>query len=181
MAQKKINYWLKAGKQSRITPEVKKICSSFKGDNLEKISQILEWINKNLHHEPDYDKITKIFASRNIEQLIRDKNQTGCHDTALVLATFLRTVGFPSRYLVGIGKINTENSGHCVVESYIENRWILIDQGDYQINLIPSKSSFYHNYYIVKEGLDSWDCGIKTFADWKKVSKNLSERIKSIY
>ena len=118
MTSEKINPWLKEGEQSKITPSIKEICSQFKGDNLERIFQILEWINKNLSHEKDYDNVTKIFASRNVEQLIKNRNHTGCHDTALVLVTFLRAVGIPSKYLVGIDKMNTENSGHCIVEAY---------------------------------------------------------------
>lgn len=173
MALEEINYWLGEGEQSKITPDIKEICSQFKGDNLDKISQILGWINNNLSHEKNYNTIIKTFASRNVEELIKSKNHTGCHDVALILATFLRATGIPSKYIVGIGKQNPENSGHCVVKSYIEGKWVLIDQGNSQISFIPSKSSFYNNYHVVKEGLDSWDCGIKTFDDWRGVGRSV--------
>jgi len=177
MTSKKIEYWLQEGKQSKITPKIKKICSEFKGNDLEKIFQILNWINKNLKHERNYNRVIKIFASRNAEQLIKNKNSTGCHDTALILSTFLRVVGIPCKYLVGINKINPQNRGHCVIEAYVGKKWILIDIDNFQLNLIPSQSSFYDNYYIIREGLDSWDCKIKTFNDWKKASENLIRKI----
>jgi len=91
----------------------------------------------------------------------------------------LRGVGIPSKYLVGISR-NSENSGHCLVESYVRNRWILIDPSYFQLNLIPSKSSFYNNYHVVKEGLDSWGCEIKTYEDWKKVSNTLNEKVRNV-
>lgn len=177
MVRKKINVWLNEGNQSKITPKIKEICSKFKGDDLEKIFKILNWIDKNLFEEKSHKKVLKIFASRTADQLIKQKNETGCHDTTLVLVTFLRAIGIPSKYLVGIDKISPTRGGHCVVEAYFGERWILIDPCHFKLNLIPSRSSFYKHNYLVKEGLDSWDCGIKTLRDWENTSNNLVEKI----
>jgi transglutaminase-like putative cysteine protease len=177
MTSKNINYWTREGEQSKITPKIRDICSKFKGDDYDKLFGSLNWIEKNIHHEKDYESVIKTFASRDAEQVIENKNHTGCHDTALILATFLRASKIPSKYLVGISKINPANQGHCVVEAYLGKRWILIDPSSFQLNLLPSRSSFYANHYIVKEGLDSWDCGIKTFDDWKKVSQNVVDKV----
>ena len=46
--EKNISYWLKEGEQSKITPRIKEIAKKFKGDNLEKIFQMLNWIDKNV-------------------------------------------------------------------------------------------------------------------------------------
>jgi len=177
MVSKDISYWLKEGKQSKITPKIKEICAKFKGDDYDKLFSSLYWIEKNIHHEKDYENVIKTFASRSADQVIKNKNHTGCHDTALVLATFLRAVKIPSKYLIGINKTSPKNQGHCVVEAYLGKKWILIDPSSFQLNLIPSRSSFYTHHYVVKEGLDSWDCGIKTFNDWKKVSKSIVDKV----
>ena len=177
MTKGDVSTWLEEGKQSKITPKIREICSKFKGDELEKIFQILTWIDKNMHEEKDRKKVLKLFATRTADQLIKDKNDTGCHDSALLLVTLLRAVKIPAKYLVGIDKIRPTRGGHCVVEAYVGNRWILIDPTYFQLNLIPSRSHFYNQNWIIKEGKDSWDCGIKTHSDWKKASDNLVNRI----
>src|SRR3989338_11639295 len=138
MTKGDVSTWLEEGKQSKITPKIREICSKFKGDELEKIFQILTWIDKNMHEEKDRKKVLKLFATRTADQLIKDKNDTGCHDSALLLVTLLRAVKIPAKYLVGIDKIRQTRGGHCVVEAYVGNRWILIDPTYFQLNLIPS-------------------------------------------
>ena len=175
--EKEIRKWLKEGEQSKITLRIRKICSKFKGDNLKKISQILYWIDKNISSEEDRKKILRIFASRTTDQLVTEKKDTGCHDTTLILVTFLRTLGFPTKYVLGIDKKYPRKGGHCVAETYIKGKWILIDPTPFQIILIPERSSFYKENYIVKKGLDSWDCGVETVEDWDGISKKLVKKI----
>lgn len=177
MKKKKVSFWLKEGEQSKITARIKGICSRFKGQKLEKIFQILNWIEKNISSENDHKKILKIFASRTADQIIKEKNDTGCHDTTLLLVTFLRVIGIPTKYLLGMDKISPTRGGHCVAEAYVGKKWILIDPCFFQLNLIPSRSSFYKENYIVKEGLDSWDCGVKTVKDWKTLSDKLVKKV----
>lgn len=177
MKKENTSIWLKEGKQTKMTPEIRKIADKFKGNEFEKIKQILEWMDKNLNSEKDHSKVLKIFATRTADQLIKEKNQTGCHDTAMILVTFLRAVGIPARYLFGISKTMTSRGGHCIVEAYTGNKWILIDPSYFQLNLKPERSHFYKEYHIIKKGLDSWGCGIKTHADWKKVSDKLIKHI----
>ena len=177
MMKENVYVWLEEGRQSKITPKIKEICSKFKGEDLEKIFQILNWIDKNIYEEKDRKKVLKIFASRTADQVIKERNNTGCHDTALLLVTFLRAIDIPAKYLLGIDKISPTKGGHTVVEAFFKGRWILIDPSYFQLNLIPSRSSFYKENYIVKEGLDSWDCGVKTVDDWERVSKNLVSNI----
>jgi len=173
-----IKHWLKEGKQSKITPKIKKIAQEFKGDEIDKIIKILNWIEKNIKH--NYAKATKIFATRTSEQIIKDKYHTGCHDTAVLLATFLRAVNIPARYLTGINRLNPKNNGHCVVEAFVKNKWILIEDSKHQINFQPTRSDFYYHNYIIARGLDSWDNGIKSFKDWEKVSEKVIKKIKEI-
>jgi hypothetical protein len=80
--------------------------------------------------------------------------------------------------VLGINKLLPRNGGHCVAEVYINEKWIVIDPSYFQLNLIPSRSSFYKENHIAKKGLDSWDCGVKTVKDWDKISKELVNKIK---
>ncbi|MBI2045497.1 hypothetical protein HYT23_05540 [Candidatus Pacearchaeota archaeon] len=176
--EKGISQWLKEGKQSKITPRIKKIAREFKESELEKIFRMLKWIDTNISSEKNHKKILRIFASRSADQLIKEKNDTGCHDTTLLTVTFLRTLGIPSKYVLGIDKMKPTKGGHCVAEAYIGKRWVLIDPTFFQLNLIPSRSSFYRDNHVIKKGLDSWDCGIKTVDDWNNTSKELIKKIK---
>ena len=176
--EKNISYWLKEGEQSKITPRIKEIAKKFKGDNLEKIFQMLNWIDKNVSSEDDKKMVDKIFASRTAEELINEKNETGCHDTTLLSVTFLRALGFPTKYVFGTDKEQPNKGGHCVAEVYIDRKWIMIDPTFFQLNLLPYRSNFYRENHIVKKGLDSWDCGVKTIGDWHKESDKLIKKLK---
>ncbi len=152
MTSKNIKVWLKEGEQSKITSKIRKISSKFKGGNFGKIFSILNWIESNISEEKDRKKVLKIFASRTADQLIRERNDTGCHDTTVILVTFLRAVGIPAKYVLGIDKKSPTRGGHCVAEAYVNKTWILIDPGEFKLNLIPERSSFYKDNYLVKKG-----------------------------
>ena len=180
MGKRKNDYWLKEGKQSTKTLEIRKIADKFNGDNFDKTSQVISWYNKNIKFRHDERGNLRIFAKRNVSKIIKDGFSTGCHDDAVVLAVLFRSIGIPTRYLVGVDRINPKNRGHCVVEINIRDKWILIEPEVDSINLDPRKSSFYKHNFVMKEGLDSWDCGIKTFDDWKKLSLKAQEHINKL-
>jgi len=178
--EENIKIWLKEGKQSKITKLIKKLVSKFSGNDFEKIGGILNWMDKNLKRCEDYKKVLKIFARRNVDQVLEDGFTTGCHDNALVFATLCRAVGIPAKYIMGIDKLNPKNKGHCVVEVYINKDWIIVDQNSKTISLDIKRSDFYKKNYIVGKGLDSWDIGIKSFKNWKAKSKKIIKVISKI-
>ncbi len=178
MAKKNFTLWLKEGEQSKITPKIKEISSQFKGQDLEKVFQICNWIEKNTFEEKDRKKVLRIFATRSVDRIIKEKNETGCHDTTVLLVTFLRAAGIPSKYVLGINKKSPRKGGHCVAEAYIGKKWVCIDPTFFQINLIPYRSPFYRENYIIKKGKDSWGCGVKTVDDWENISKKLVKKIR---
>ena len=173
------NKWLMSGKQSKITPRIRKISLKFRGNDLEKIYQVLTWIEKNISSQENHEEVLKIFASKTADEVIIGKKDTGCHDTALLSVTFLRAIGIPAKYLLGIDKEEPSKGGHCVVEAYVNRNWLLIDPSRFEINLIPNRSSFYRDNYLIKKGFDSWDCGVKTVKDWHNISNNLIKKIAS--
>ena len=91
--------------------------------------------------------------------------------------TFLRAIGIPAKYVLGINKEKPRKGGHVVAEACLGGRWILIDPSFFKINIIPNRSSFYRENYIIKKGKDSWDCGVKAIGDWEEISKNLVRKI----
>ncbi|MBC8383444.1 MAG: transglutaminase domain-containing protein, partial [Candidatus Cloacimonetes bacterium] len=176
-----IKKWLENGEQSNITKDVTEIVSEFKGNDFEKIISILNWMNKNLKRCTDQDKVLKIFATRNVSEVLKDMLSTGCHDDALIFTTFCRAVGIPAKYVVGISKLNPKNSGHCVVELYLPaGGWILVDQSRGSVYIDPQRSDFYRMNFIVGKGLDSWDVGISSFKTWEEKADRIIELISKI-
>jgi hypothetical protein len=177
--KREITYWLKEGKQSKKTKLIEGICNEFKGSKLDKVVQILIWINQNLRHHKSREAVEKIFATKTAEEIIKNKKHTGCHDVALIFVTFARTCGIPVKYVAGLGK-ETGTGGHCISEVFIDNRWLLVDPSSYKIDIFNEFSDFYKKFYVMGVGLDSWDIGIKTLSDWYKKAKEINEKIKRI-
>jgi hypothetical protein len=175
-----IKNWLKEGEQSKMTKLVINLTNYFFGNDFEKIRKILKWMDKNLKRCEDNKKTLRIFATRTINRILKDKFSTGCHDDALVFATLCRAVDIPAKYVVGIDKLNPKNRGHCVVEVYINKEWILIDPFRHLINLDSKKSNFYKENFVIGKGLDSWDIGIKSFKTWKDKSNKIIKIISKI-
>jgi len=176
---KKIKYWLKEGEQSKITPIIKKIAKKFKGCDLEKVVQILNWINKNLRHCRYQKEVERIFATKTAEEIIKNKKHTGCHDTNLIFVTLTRACGIPCKYLAGLGK-ETNKSGHCVSEVFINKKWILVYPSNYRIEIFCENSDFYRKFYVMGIGLDSWDIKIKTLKNWYKRADEITKQIQKI-
>jgi hypothetical protein len=171
--------WLREGKQSTITPLVKKITSKFKGSDLKKIFHILSWIENNITSEQNHQEVLRIFATRTSDQIVKSKKDTGCHDTAVLLVTFLRAIGIPAKYVLGIDREKPNKGGHTVAEAFVNDNWILIDPSYWRLALKPSRDVFYKENHVICKGLDSWDCGVKTVDDWHKVSERLINKLKS--
>jgi len=175
-----VSKWLKSGEQSKITEDVMEMVSEFTGVDFEKIMGILNWMNDDLKRCTDQNKVLKIFATRNVSEVLKEKMSTGCHDDALIFTTFCRAVGIPSKYVIGINKLEPKNRGHCVVELYLHGRWILVDQSRGSIFIDPKRSDFYRMNFIVGKGLDSWDVGISSFKTWEEKADKIMEIISKI-
>lgn len=156
-----ITRFLQSGEQTLITDEVKEISASIKGGAIEKSKQIISYI-EGLNRK-GFDE--KVFRKRTVTQIINDKYITGCTDSALLFVALARSIGLPAKYVETIDRSWLENggnsiSGHIYAQVYDnkENRWILVDPMNRQINI-----DFPLERVIFKEGLDSWDIGIKDY------------------
>ncbi|MCD4819989.1 MAG: transglutaminase-like domain-containing protein [Candidatus Cloacimonetes bacterium] len=175
-----ISKWLKNGEQSKIEKNIIEIVSEFKGSDFEKVMSILNWKDKNLKRCTEQEKVLQIFATRNVSEVLKEMMSTGCHDDALIVATFCRAVGIPAKYVIGINKLDPKNRGHCIVELYLHNKWILLDQSRNSIFIYPKRSDFYRMNFIVGKGLDSWDLGISAFKTWEDKSNRIIELMDSL-
>lgn len=160
--------YLADGEQTEITDLIKSISKTFKEQGLDLILEILKWLRTNIKETKDKEKEFALFRRRTSEEIIKSKMATGCTDYALVFISLSRASGIPTKYIEAIRNkwIELGNKdfleGHVFAECLINNKWYIIDpyEGDIKTN--------YRHFKIIKEGLDSWDLGIKNFDDLKK-------------
>ena len=88
--------WLREGKQTKITKDIKKLANTFKDEGLGYLKEILIWYKDNLQikkenihiHDPN-------FFTRSAEQIIKSKYLiAGCADEAIFFVTLARAKKF---------------------------------------------------------------------------------------
>ncbi len=166
--------YLTPGPQTQITPEVEKIVSEVKGTAIERTEKILE-MGPSLVGFKEYD--VRIFRKRTGSQILQDKYITGCADAALVFITLARASGVPVKYVETIDeewlrKGGNSLIGHVYAQVYdeLKDQWVFVDPMKREVNVSIPKDSI-----IFKEGLDSWEIGIKDFETQEKRFKEFRE------
>lgn len=136
------------------------------------------------------------------EQLIKDRQMTGCHDWALVYASFARALGYPTVIVdtAGIPWIKQFQSGqkggysgHVFIEVFVEGKWVLIDSTngwyvkdgyDPTNPIIPLKAGFsgetndLYGFYVMRKGVDTWGYGIHSNAELTKLMEETARQVK---
>lgn len=154
--------YLQSGEQTQITPEVLAIASKFDGSVLNKVSQIIEKVSSLENRRFNGD----IFRKRTGDQILKDGFITGCTDLALVFIILARASSIPAKYIETIDKKWLKEGGlsiggHIYSEIYDEENgeWHWVDPMAREIDITPEAKS----RIVFKEGLDSWDIGIKDY------------------
>jgi len=157
-----VERYLDSGSQTQITPEIKEIASKLHGTVLERVQQILD-MGPSLVTYKEHDE--REFRKRTGAQIIGDKYITGCTDAALAFIVLARASNIPTKYVETIDKKFLREggeyfSGHVYAQVYddLKDQWVLINPMEREINV-----SFPESRVLYKEGLDSWDIGIKDF------------------
>jgi transglutaminase-like putative cysteine protease len=170
------NDFLKTGKQTEITEEVKSVATLIKGEGLDFIFNLLKWLDTNLEKRR-FDG--NVFRKRTADQIIKDKYSTGCTDTALAFVALCRAREIPASYLETIDARWFETKpeqivGHVFSKVYLNNSWLLVDplNGAIHIKSEPNKKQ----WFVLGEGLDSWDLGIHSYEDLKIKLSSVSEQ-----
>lgn len=160
--------YLQSGEQTQITPEVLDIATTFQGTVLEKIEQIIKRISQLEGRKFNYD----IFRKRTGSQILKDGFDTGCTDSALAFITLARASGIPAKYIETISKKwleegGTSIAGHIYSQIYDEesDEWHWVDPMGRKIDTPPEADS----RVVFKEGLDSWDIGIRDYESLKEL------------
>lgn len=169
--------FLNQGKQTEITAYIKVIAARFKSKGLDLILEILSWLKKNIKEDKSPETKNKLFRRRTAGEIIESQMATGCTDYALAFIALARAKGIPTKYVETIRNkwldIGNEKfiEGHVFAECFISGKWRIIDPHEGAIKMS------YERFKILKEGLDSWDIGIKSFEDLK----NKFMEFKNIY
>ena len=133
-----------------------------------------------------------------INDLLHNKELTGCHDHGLVLVSLLRKFNIPAIMVdatgIGWALLYPEQvsyfSGHVLVELYLGNKWMLFDSvngiyiSDYDpMNPIITITNSMENkgYYAMFKGLDPAEYGISDINELNDVQKQYAIMIKQKY
>ena len=143
----------------------------------------------------------KTIGAVTVDQLMAERQLSGCHDYGLVYAAVARELGYPTVmfHAVSIAWVAQFRSGeqgprygHVYVEIYLDGRWVLIDstngwyveEGYDPANpVIPLKGPLddendgLFGYYVQHKGKDSWDSGIHSLADLNKAMAEFAQQL----
>lgn len=163
-----VEKYLQSGEQTQITPDVLEIASTFQGTTLEKAQQIIQRISQLEGHKFNYN----IFRKRTGSQIIKDGYDTGCTDSALAFITLARASGIPTKYIETINEKwleegGTSIAGHIYSQVYDKENevWRWVDPMGRKMDTSPEADS----RVVFKEGLDSWDIGIRDYESLKEL------------
>lgn len=170
--------YLQAGTQSRLTePNLAVVRTevSSASDQFRQAGAAAEWVRTAFRVEPAGGAT---IGNTDVNTLMRTRVITGCHDSALVLSTVLRSFGIPA-IMVDTASVQwaedfnagkaAGDTGHVFVEAYIDGRWRLIECGagiyasDYDpanpLIISPSMPDA-KGYYVLAKGPDPAGYGV---------------------
>lgn len=166
--------YLQQGEQTKFTPRITEIAFDIKDkskDFNEMVKGIFDFVKSLSHNKENKNKI---FRKRTADEIISSGFVTGCTDEALVFIVLARNMNIPTKYIETIdsdffrknSKKNADNySGHVYSSVFEKNKgWRVVDQTKSKIDADIAGDG----RVVFKEGLDSWDIGIKDFDDLKK-------------
>ncbi len=166
-----VKKYLNSGKQTEITTKITQVSESIKGEGLEYILNVLEWLNRNIKYpQPEGIEKNDIFRKRTADKITSDGYATGCTDFALVLVALTRAKGIPTKYVEVINKDYFDEGdfnkvrGHVFAECCVGGRWVGVDPMAGYIKY----STRYPGFVVYARGLDSWDLGIHNLASLRE-------------
>ncbi len=163
-----IEKYLQSGEQTQITPAVLEMVAEIQGIVLEKVEKIIKRISQLESRKFNLD----VFRKRTGSQILEDGYCTGCIDSALAFITLARASGIPAKYIETISEkwLNeggTSIAGHIYSQIYDEKNdvWRWVDPMGRKLDTNPETDS----RVVFKEGLDSWDIGMRDFESMKEL------------
>lgn len=192
------NQYLEFGQQTMIHDDTNLRGIPLEKKGLQQLEEIYAWLRRDFEHEAAGGRTIGVITAH---ELLNNRVLGGCHDFGLVFAAVARYLGYPAIVVDTISIIWAEqyqsgqpdlHVGHVFVEIYLGGKWILIDStnGWYLkdgynpanpiISLtgsIAGSSEEEHGFYVIRKGLDSWDCGIRSRKDLFKIMDETANQI----
>lgn len=155
------------GEQSAITPTIIEIVKTLQDDEL----PLIEEISRRIKSLKNDNNTKEVDFSRKPDEIIKSGHSRGCHEDGLLFVTGLRAKGKEASYiqaflredLVNYSIMNEDSAtgGHVFIKTLVSGEIAFINASTGEITKgIPEK------YVFGKEGLDSWDIGLKQRADY---------------
>jgi len=156
--------------QNKIGPSMQEFINSVdKIYDINDIKRAYQIFMTTFHHDKD-NQVPKF--SRTVEEIVSSKIWSGCSDVGTVFATLLRANNIPTVY-VQTGNIDwikellndTDKKnfiiGHIFLESYINNKWYLVDPTNGYIydDYNHSNLSLPNGYYAFSKSLNGHEVG----------------------
>jgi len=166
--------------QNKIGPSMQLFINSVdKINGINDIKKAYQIFMTTFHHDKD-NQVPKF--SRTAEEIVSSKIWSGCSDVGTVFATLLRANNIPTVY-VQTGNIDwikellndtdKKNSiiGHIFLESYINNKWYLVDptNGYIYYDYNYSNLSLPNGYYVFSKSLNGHEVGCDSLQNNSKV------------
>lgn len=160
--------FLQTGKQTEITPRIKKIADSINNkEELNLIATIYNEVKKfpiSNHHEHD-------FFNNTADQLL-DSGLTGCNDWGIAFASIARAKKIPTVFVQAARMDWVEDylknsdhqgmfRGHIMVECYVKGEWYLVDSqaGRIYLNYNRNNFSLPDGEYAFSKSIEVFDMG----------------------
>jgi len=180
-----LSKWLKEGEQTKITDVVKKhanliqIMGSLdsyefyewgKSDLMVAANKTAKYISRSLRIHKGSNYHDYWLLRRDITQILTDGGTNSCNEYAHVFRGLMIAQGYPASYIEAVHAHSLFNSeppfkGHAFCRIFSETNNVIIDPTTIKME---DNLSIYP-YFIVGEGLDSWDLGFKKLSDFPRI------------
>lgn len=183
-------YYLQEGKQTKITPRVRKVAEKINGEGLEFVSNLLRFISEDLHDlngspQKYREYLDKHHLRKTANEILANHLAPTCGDTGLAFAAICRAKGLPTKLIEGalIAFLENPSSDHVATHVFAEvatnGRWYLVDPSRRLIGVRKTLQNFctpYAGWEPFWEGLDFWDVGIHNHEDLIKKTLEFKRR-----
>ena len=171
------------GEQTQITPKVKEVADTIKGEGVVLVMNTADYI-KSMIVVTDS---TVPYFTRTAEQVLQENKYNGCNEAGAVFAALLRAKGVPTTYIQALKKTAVHNysqerpslNGHVFLEADLggensENKKIINSTTGEITNELPE------DMIVGAKGLDAWDIGLKNgFNDLQKLFEQKHQKLAS--
>jgi len=128
-----------------------------------------------------------VFRKRTLQQILEEGIYPTCSDEGIVFRGLMIALEVPVAYVETFHEdylFGREFHGHVIGKIQAGDKWYYIDPKNNQKRVMETEEELFP-YVIYREGLDSWDIGIKSYDDMhsakKEDIKELLERYKSVF